>query len=70
MPLKAALGEAGWPLFEEWSGRYPDNDPEETEAKWRALNPSGEVGASTIYWLAGTEQGWKGKRPDRGRRDR
>jgi hypothetical protein len=65
--LKAALGEAGWPLFEEWSGRYPDNDPEQTEAKWRALNPSGEVGASTIYWLA-EQAGWKGKRPDRGRR--
>lgn len=65
--LKTALGEDGWPLFEEWSARYPDNDPEETVAKWRALNPSGEVGANTIYWLA-EQAGWKGKRPDRGRR--
>jgi AAA domain/Primase C terminal 2 (PriCT-2) len=65
--LMTALGEDGWPLFEEWSARYPTNDPQETESKWRALDPSGEVDTRTIYWLA-EQAGWKGKRPDRGRR--
>jgi hypothetical protein len=65
--LKMALGEDGWPLFKEWSARYPNNDPEETQSKWRALEPNGEVGAATIYWLA-EQAGWSGKRPDVGAR--
>ncbi len=65
--LKMALGEDGWPLFEEWSARYPNNDPEETQTKWRALDPNGEVGAASIYWLA-EQAGWTGKRPDVGAR--
>ena len=65
--LKMALGEDGWPLFEEWSVRYPNNDPEETQTKWRALDPNGEVGAATIFWLA-EQAGWTGKRPDVGAR--
>ena len=65
--LKMALGEDGWPLFEEWSARFPNNDPEETQTKWRALDPNGEVGAARSIGLLEAAW-WTGKRLDVGAR--
>lgn len=61
--IKAALGEAGYPLFEEWAlkwegnDQYDGNDPETVRADWLRMKPPFEVGAPWIFETA-TEFGY------------
>ena len=56
MALKGGLGEAGWPLFQAWSGSSSKDKPETTAKAWRSLKPN-RIGAGTIYGYA-LERGW------------
>ena len=56
MALKGGLGEAGWPLFQAWSGGSSKDKPETTAKAWRSLKPN-RIGAGTIYGYA-LERGW------------
>lgn len=51
MAIKEALGEAGRPLFVEWSAPYPGNDPEIMDLKWETFGPT-DIGAGTTFWQA------------------
>ncbi|MDI3304631.1 MAG: phage/plasmid primase, P4 family [Burkholderia multivorans] len=61
--IKAALGEAGYPLFEEWAlkwegnDQFDGNDPEIVRADWERMKPPYEVGAPWIFETA-TEFGY------------
>lgn len=59
MALKGALGDAGAPLFADWSAQAAKNDPAATAKAWASFRPA-RIGAGTIYHLA-MEKGW---RPD------
>ncbi|MCR8724149.1 PriCT-2 domain-containing protein [Frigidibacter sp. ROC022] len=59
MALKGALGDAGAPLFADWSAQAAKNDPAATAKAWASFKPE-RIGAGTIYHLA-MEKGW---RPD------
>ena len=56
LAIKGALGEAGRPLFEAWSGRAAKNIPETTAKAWNGLKPV-RIGAGTLYKLA-FDAGW------------
>jgi hypothetical protein len=45
---------AGLAMFDRWSQKYPGYDPDDTDAKWRALEncPPTEIGAGTLFYLA------------------
>jgi hypothetical protein len=60
--IKGALGEAGRPLFVEWSAPYTGNEPEILDQKWDSFSPTG-IGAGTIFWHA-KQNGWAGPPPD------
>lgn len=51
LALKAALGEAGLPLWLWWSSQHPDNRPEDSLRKWATFKP-GRIGAGKIFYLA------------------
>lgn len=63
MALKSALGNAGWPLFDAWSGTTTAGnfDPAENRAQWDSVAPAGEdrgkVGIGSLFALA-REHGW------------
>lgn len=59
--LKHAFGDAGLPMFDEWSAtsteRYPG--PMEIERRWNGLVPNGQIGIGSIFYLA-RQGGWNG----------
>jgi hypothetical protein len=59
--LKHRFGEAGLPLFDEWSASAADKYPgaEEIERRWNGLVPNGQIGIGSIFYLA-RQQGWNG----------
>jgi len=58
MALKAALGDAGRPIWEEWSARSSKNKPSETSRKWaRDFNNVTSLTAGTIFYEA-AQNGW------------
>lgn len=61
MAIKAAIGEAGLPVWVAWSQRSPKSGTSgksDTPARvWRGLKPRGEIGAGTIYSYA-LQNGW------------
>ena len=56
MAIKGALGDAGWPLFERWSGNSQKFEPKTTAQAWRSFAPQ-RIGAGTLYKLA-LDNGW------------
>lgn len=56
MAIKGALGDAGWPLFERWSGSSQKFEPKTTAQAWRSFAPQ-RIGAGTLYKLA-LDNGW------------
>lgn len=57
MAIKGALGDEGWPLFEDWSATSQKNDPKTTARSWRSFAPQ-RIGAGTLYKLA-LDNGWQ-----------
>jgi hypothetical protein len=45
---------AGFAMFDRWSQKYSGYDPDDTDAKWGALEkcPPTEIGAGTLFYLA------------------
>lgn len=56
LAVKGALGEDGWELFDEWSGRSQKYDQQTTARKWLGLTPM-IIGAGAVYRLA-RQNGW------------
>ena len=53
LSIKGQLGDQGFHFWNAWSqtsDKYPGY--EDAWAKWRKLEPSGEVGIATVVWLA------------------
>lgn len=57
MAIKGALGDAGWPLFEGWSGSSRKFEAKTTATAWRSFAPQ-RIGAGTLYKLA-LDNGWR-----------
>lgn len=57
MAIKGALGDEGWPLFEDWSATSQKNDSKTTARSWRSFAPQ-RIGAGTLYKLA-LDNGWQ-----------
>ena len=55
--LKAAVGAAGWPLFEAFSAKAAKNRPDVTSKMWMGFKPNGKLGAGTIFFEA-MRAGW------------
>lgn len=56
--VKAACGEDGYPLFEEWAlawegnESFAGNDPDTVRSDWERMQPPFEVGAPWLYEMA------------------
>ncbi|WP_171237560.1 MULTISPECIES: VapE domain-containing protein [unclassified Ruegeria] len=49
--LKAAVGDNGRLMFEQWSARAEKNDPKETLKLWAEIEPDNSTGFGTLrYW--------------------
>lgn len=53
-------GEPAFPLFDEWSARAPNYDPEEVRRLWNSAKPA-RTGPGAVFKLA-TEGGWSNPR--------
>lgn len=60
LAIYAALGEAGEPLWHEFSAKSSKNDVKITSLEWSAIrrSPPSRIGAGTIYHLA-ERAGWR-----------
>jgi hypothetical protein len=56
MAIKAAVAEAGWPLFQNWSALSSKDNPAFTAKTWRSFKPA-RIGAGTVYRRA-RQNGW------------
>lgn len=52
MSIKAALGAAGWSLFDEWSQRGQTYKAESAKATWRSISATGGIGPGTLFKVA------------------
>lgn len=50
--IYSALGDSGFPLFDEWSHGSWKYDPRACERKWRECAKMRSIGARTIFWHA------------------
>jgi hypothetical protein len=58
--IYAALGDAGYALFDEWSRESAKYDPRACERKWRECAKMRSIGAKTIFWYADQhDRGWR-----------
>lgn len=58
MGIKAAVGESGFALWDEWSRQSPKYNPASMARKWASFKPDGGITGATIYGLA-TKEGWR-----------
>jgi hypothetical protein len=58
--LKAALGEAGFDLWDSWSSAGANYDARQMEAKWQSFDPE-RVSPATVLYLA-RQRGWRHQR--------
>ena len=58
MAIKSGLGEAGWPVFEEWSKTGSTYDPRTCRATWDSIKADGPVTYGTLVHHARAE-GWQ-----------
>lgn len=56
LAIKGAIGDPGWPMFDNWSARSSKYDAKTTARTWGSLKPN-KIGAGTIYYFA-TQHGW------------
>lgn len=56
LAIKGALGDEGWPLFEDWSATSQKYVAKTTAEKWPTFKPN-RIGAGTLYKLA-LDSGW------------
>lgn len=66
-----AGSQAGFAAWDKWSAKHPDYDDDATEERWTHFrtSPPSQVGAHTLFWLAGStfrqrEQGNGAKQPE------
>ena len=52
MALKAELGDAGFPLFDEWSSGGESYRPRDALSTWRSVREGGGVGVGSLFELA------------------
>ena len=62
--LKAGLGDAGLPLWREWSQASPKYKPGDCEAKWETFSPH-DVSLGSLIWLADQDQPREKKQRER-----
>ena len=58
MAIKSGLGEAGWPVFEEWSQSGASYDPRTCRATWDSIQATGAVTYGTLVHHARVA-GWR-----------
>ena len=63
MALKAHLGDAGWPLFDDWSQTADNYSASSARSTWRSFRGSG-VGIGTLVYLA-KQNGYSAQAPTR-----
>ena len=58
MAVKDAMGEAGWPVWSQWSAQWPDYKEKDARAVWRSFKGTQKaVTVRTLYWMA-KQRGW------------
>ena len=57
MSVKAALGDAGWPIWRDWSRQSPSFREADARAVWRGFRTGGGIGPGTLFHLA-RQAGW------------
>jgi hypothetical protein len=58
MAINDYLGDAGFPLFDEWSSKSGKYDAGTTEKKWQSFHAGGGIGIGTLFELA-KRAGWR-----------
>lgn len=62
MALKSELGEAGFPVWNDWSATADSYKPGDAKDVWRSVNGSGGVNIATLFHLA-KENGYRADLP-------
>jgi hypothetical protein len=58
--IYAALGDAGYAVFDEWSRESSKYEPRGCERKWRECAKMRSIGVETIFWYANQhDRGWR-----------
>ena len=57
MALKAALGDAGFELWDNWSSTGTKYDASQMPAQWRSFPEQGSITAGTLFYFA-KQHGW------------
>jgi len=52
MALRHSFGDAGWPIYREWSMTWPKFNPMDCAAAWRSFRSSGGITDRTLRWIA------------------
>jgi len=60
MSCKAALGDAGFEVFDSWSAGGSTYDPKVAKTTWRSVRAAGGIGPGTLFAIA-KEHGWRGE---------
>lgn len=58
MAIKSELGEAGFPIWDEWSQQADTYNAADARAVWRSVNADGPVGIGTLFFMA-QQNGWR-----------
>jgi putative DNA primase/helicase len=58
MALKAALGDAGFELWDAWSSTGAKYDASEMHAQWRSFQAEGGISTGTLFYFA-KRHGWR-----------
>lgn len=58
MALKSEFGEAGYAIWDEWSGSADNYSQHDAMTVWRGIKSGGGVGIGSLYHLA-MENGWR-----------
>lgn len=64
MAIRGELGEAGFPIWDEWSRTAPNYNERDASDVWRSFGDSGPVGLGSLFHLA-KENGWSDTAPRR-----
>ena len=62
MAVKAALGEQGFPIWDEWSQTADNYQARDARDVWKSIKPAGGIGPGTLFHMA-REFGWTDDRP-------
>jgi putative DNA primase/helicase len=57
MSIKAALGDAGFEIWDAWSSTGTKYHAGEMQSQWRSFQAEGGITAGTLFYLAG-QHGW------------